>query len=813
MKKKRIIKIGVLIVVFLLAILISSFITNRGNDDARVDFGDPTLPRISFLVKGEELNHLQGYVNEMNVVAMRDSITPIEKNGNLQMRIEADGNKISEIFYDVYSMDGKEVYVSGKVKEFTQEKATLKLSKALKKTEMEAVLRVGLELKKGPVYFYTRIIRPTNLTVTECLEYARTFHESTFLGESNNDVVAKELSVDGSQDPHSFQHVTLASDLFNVTWRDLKPEILGTVEWSVQEANSVYTSLLATYQVNVTDDKSKVTLFNVREFYRVRYSEEGAYLQNFDRTIEQVFDADSTAFTKEGIHLGNVSSDIQVMQNKKETSIAFVTGNDLWSYDVTSNKIALVFSFANREGHDKRGQYEQHSVQIINQEQNGNLVFVVYGYMNRGRHEGEVGADIFYYDAENNTVQEKAFIPSDKSFMMAKQELGDMIYYHHKNSLLYILANHKLFQVDLEKSKQKILVENIKDGQYAISEDNHLLAYLENNSDNTKEEMIQVMNLKSGANYDVKSEKGQHIKPLGFIGEDFIYGLQKEEDQSKSITGDSILPMYEIRIVNKEGNVIKQYKEENIYIKEVEIVNDQVTLYRVKKADSQYVEVEPDYISSSDEEVEAKERVGLYYTEEKGNQSMIKINRGKLKNTVKILRPKQEPGNDVITMDKNETKIEDQFYVYALGSLRGIYQNAGEAIQKAELESGVVVSGRQSYVWQKGNRLLACELQIDDFKKKDKQSSLEAAEAYMKKFKGVKTDLTGSRLDQIFYVVNLGRPVIAIMEKDHAVLITGYDLEMVYYLDPDDGKEHSISISEMEDTMESNGNIYIGYLE
>ncbi len=813
MKKKRIIKTGVLTAIFLLAILISSLITNRGNDDARVDLGDPTLPRVSFLVKGEELNHLQGYVHEMNVAAMRDSITPIEKNGNLQMLIEADGNKISEIFYDVYSMDGKEVYASGKVKDFTQENATLKLSKALKKTEMEAVLRVGLELKKGPVYFYTRIIRPTGLAVTECLEHARTFHESTFLGKSNNDVVAKELSVDGTQDPHSFQHVTLSSDLFNVTWRDLKPEVSGTVEWSIQEANSVYTSLLATYQVNVVNDKSKADLFNVREFYRVRYSEEGAYLQNFDRTIEQVFDADPTSFAKDGIHLGNVSPDIQVVENKKETSIAFVTSRDLWAYDVAKNKIALVFSFANREGHDKRGQYAQHSVQIINQNQDGSLVFVVYGYMNRGSHEGEVGADIYYYDAKNNTVQEKAFIPSNKSFMMAKQELGDMIYYDHKNSLLYILANHQLLQADLEKSKQKILVENMKDGQYAISEDNHLLAYLESDSDDMKEETIKVMNLKNGTNYDVKPEKGEHIKPLGFIGEDFIYGLQKEEDQSKGITGDMILPMYEIRIVNKEGDVVKQYKEENIYIKGVEIVNDQVTLSRVKKADSQYVETEPDYISRSDEPVEVEERVGLYYTEDKGNQSMIKIKRGKLKNTVKILRPKQEHGNDVITLAQNETGLEEQFYVYALGTLRGIYPKAGEAIQKAEAESGVVISDRQSYIWQKGNRLLACETTIDDFKKKENQTSLEAAEAYMKKFKGVKTDLTGSRLDQIFYVVNLGRPVIAIMGKDHAVLITGYDLESVYYLDPDDGKEHSIYVSEMEDTMESHGNVYIGYLD
>lgn len=812
MKKKRIIKAGVLTVIFLLAILISSLITNRGNDDARVDLGDPTLPRVSFVVKGEEINHLQGYVNEMNIAAMRDTITPIERNGNLQMLIEPDGNDISEIFYDVYSMDGKEVYASGKVKDFTQENATLKLSKALKKTEMEAVLRVGLELKKGPVYFYTRIIRPTDLYVAQCLEHAKKFHDNTFAGKNDNDVVAKELMTDGSQDNHSYQHVTLSSDINNVTWGDMKPEIIGNVEWSVQEANSVYTSILATYQVSILGEKSKSDLFNVKEFYRVRYTGEDIYLQKFDRTMEQVFDGDASSFAKDGIRLGIVSPDIPVIKNEKETSIAFVTGRDLWSYDVEENKIALVFSFANREGHDARGQYAQHAVKIIDQDQEGNLVFAVYGYMNRGRHEGEVGADIYYYDKKNNTVQEKAFIPSNKSFMMAQEELGDMIYYNHENQMLYVLTNNQLLQADLEKNKQKILAENIQDGRYAISEDNHLLAFLEADSIGHRES-IKVMNLQDATEYYVKAEKEEHIKPLGFINGDFIYGLQREEDQSKLMTGDTILPMHEIRIVNSSGKVVKQYSEEGIYILDVLIVHDQVTINRVKKADGQYVETDPDYISCSEEKVEEEKSIGLYYTEERGNQSIIKINREKLKNTVKILRPKQEHSNGIITIDKNETDLEEQFYVYALGTLRGIYSKAGDAIQKADEDAGVVISDRQSYIWQKGNRLLACDTQIEDFKKEEGQTSLEACESYMEKFKGVKTDLTGSRLDQIFYVVNLGRPVIAIMEKDHAVLITGYDLESVYYIDPDDGKEHSVYVADMEANMETQGNIYIGYLD
>ena len=54
----------------------------------------------------------------------------------------------------------------------------------------------------------------------------------------------------------------------------------------------------------------------------------------------------------------------------------------------------------------------------------GNVTFAVYGYMNRGAHEGEVGAAIYYYQAEQNNIDEKAFIPSNKSAAVASEELG-----------------------------------------------------------------------------------------------------------------------------------------------------------------------------------------------------------------------------------------------------------------------------------------------------------------------------------------------------------------------------------------------------
>ena len=72
--KDRIIKIGVLTAVFIVAVIVFSFITNQGNSDMTVEMNAATFPTISFVTDGDEINHLVGYKDEMNIPAMRDTI-------------------------------------------------------------------------------------------------------------------------------------------------------------------------------------------------------------------------------------------------------------------------------------------------------------------------------------------------------------------------------------------------------------------------------------------------------------------------------------------------------------------------------------------------------------------------------------------------------------------------------------------------------------------------------------------------------------------------------------------------------------------
>ena len=143
--KRRVIKGVILGVIFIAALVISSFVLNRGVEDEIVDMGAASLPRISFVVDGRDVNTLFGYVDDMDVTAMRDTITPLEADGTLPMNLEADGREISRIQYEVYSLNGEETYKTDEVGEITQdEPMVLKLGDALSDSVQEAVLKVIL---------------------------------------------------------------------------------------------------------------------------------------------------------------------------------------------------------------------------------------------------------------------------------------------------------------------------------------------------------------------------------------------------------------------------------------------------------------------------------------------------------------------------------------------------------------------------------------------------------------------------------------------------------------------------------------------
>lgn len=810
--KKKLIKAGVLLVVFIAALVVSSFIINRGGRDRTADIGGPTLPRVWFMSGGEKLNTLPGYVREMDIPSMRDTLTPLEADGTLNMTVDTADTKVSRVKYAVCSMDGEEVYSEGETELSEEGGVLLNLSDGLDESVREAVLKITLTADEKPVNYYTRIARPDNITAGDCLGFAKEFHENA-LNKKNTEEMELRLEPGQESDNSTYQTVNIHSDITHIQWGSLDPKVAGEVSWSIKESNGVYTSVLAQYQVSCTDENGAAGAYNVEEFFRVRKAGDTFYLLNYNRDMQKVFSGSQEAFDEKGILLGIASGDIQYEANEEGTIAAFVQERDLWLYDREAGKLYQVFSFSDSEGSDERSRNDQHSVRIISMDDSGSLAFAVYGYMNRGAHEGEVGAGIYYFDIKENVVEEKAFIPSTKSSAVAEDELGKMVYYDHNDRMLYMLAEGTLYQVDLDENDQTVLAEGLTEEQYSVSGDGRLIAYQTDGQEEAAKE-VEVMDLTSASSYKVSAGDGERVRPLGFVNGDFIYGKMREADAGKTSSGEDVMPMYEVEIVNSKNEVQAAYSftDSGLYTTDVQIDGNMVTLNRARKDGEVYAPAEQEYITSNKERKEQTVTLETYSTDTMERQMRITFEDRKEDTETAQQKPLQLVSGEPLTISLSGGSGAEKFYVYGMGSLVGVYDRAGDAVQRAEETAGVVISSRQEYVWEKGNRDLAYSTDAGAFAKESGETSLAACERYMERYEARKIDFTGCTLDEMFYVISTGCPVIALTGGDHAVLLISYTMTDVTYADPDSGQTATVSVSQMEELTKQGGNTFVGYI-
>ncbi|RHQ54449.1 hypothetical protein DWY31_10495 [Dorea sp. AF24-7LB] len=804
--KKRIRDGIILAGVFIMAVLVFSYLTNKGDDSMTADLGSATFPQISFDCDGFGVNAVPGYAKQMNITEVRDTITPVLKN-KLDMELIPYDNKISSLEYKIYTLDGTECLHEDTVKNPGTD-VSLPLGSVSVLGE-ERVMEVILHLETGKdVYFYTRVAQTNETNMSACMDYIKAFHEATVDKNTDTDI-STALEADEESSNTSYGHVTIHSNYSQVTWGDLKPEIEGGERWSVKETTSTGTSVQLEYRVKCKGEKNKQDTYNVKEFFRVRYDKTArrVYLLDYDRTAEQVFDPSSKVLSAKGILLGITDADVPYLINKKGTIVSFVQADELWNYNKDRDELSLVFSFASTENNDARNLTSEHEIRLLTADKAGNITFAVCGYMNRGEHEGEVGIAIYYYDIEKNSVEEKVFVQTDQSYGITSQKLGKLIYYSEDNGELYLLNDGVLRKTDVNKNRSEELQTGLTEGKYVISGDSHLLAYCADEDFSR----ITILNLQNGKERTISAKNKEGVRPLGFIGGDFVYGRFHLSDVGKTAAGESTDPMYQVEIRSSKGEVVKKYSQKKIYVLDAKVEDNRIILEQAKKKNGTYIKTTEEYITNNEEKDESNIMLETYKTDLKGAQMRLTYADGISDKEPKLLRPKQvlfeKP--KVVNVQKAESK--EEYYVFGYGKLQEIYKQAGDAIQSADNYGGVVVDQNQEYIWQRGNRDLQYKISATSKPVEGLRSELNGGatpmEAISKIFGEDALDLSGCKAEQIAYVMNQGKPVIAVTENKKYVILIGYTETDVTYVEAKNGKSHTVSLEKMD--KKANGN-YIG---
>ena len=811
-KLKRYLQEAILLIaIFIISSTVFGYYTNRGKGSMTADMDRATLPQVSFSSNGYTINCVPGYVQEMETSSLRDTITPVA-NGKIEVELTPYDNEISSMQFKIFSLDGKEKLLEAEV-ESPGESVSVAMQDLTVIAE-ERVLEIVLKLAQGKsVYYYTRIVDDKDKHILEYLNYIKDFHENSLI-KMEGVGIGTAIEPDETGDNTTLQHVTIHSDYEHVTWGDLEPRVEGSERWMIKEVNSTYCSVQLQYQIRGKGEENEEDVYKVKEFVRIRYKPENkrVLLLDYDRTMEQIFDAAKKVLNEKGVLLGIANPDTPYMADKSGARVAFVQADELWYYDKKADELSLVFSFTSGEGKDDRNLTAQHQIKLLDIDKKGNFSFAVYGYMNRGEHEGEVGVAVYYYNAAEGCVEEKSFISTRKSYGHVALELGKLICYSVARDTMYVLTDGTLYQIEVGKGRMFELANDLKDGQYIISEDGTRMAYRSGKRQDASRE-VKVLTFASGKKRTVECEEGRNIVPLGFMDTDFVYGITRKEDEGTTLSGESIMPMYRIEIQSSKGKVVKTYESEGTYILSTQFDGNMITLNRAAKSGNVYNPIIEEYITYNEKVEESNITFSSYTTSLKQRQMRIIYGDGIENQEPKVLLPKQALFEKSRVFSFDEESKEEHYLVYGYGELQGITEKAGDAVIQANEYNGVVVSDRQEYIWERGNRDLRYAISGKSSLIEKMRKQLNAGTAPLDVVSqingGTGLDLTGCTPEELLYIINQDRPVIAMKNVNEAIILVGYTETRITYIDADDGERHTASLKEMEEMTEESGHTYI----
>ena len=841
--RKGLIKIVVLLGVFVLTVAAMGLFDHQGSVDMTLEMRPATLP-VVYLQQGDtRINALYGYSSEMDGMGMRDTITPLEQDLSLPVVVKTYQNQIEEVEYEVRSMDMERLVENGTVGKFSQKNGeagfTLQFQNILEE-ETEYVLVLTVHYSGKQAYYYTRIARASDYFIKESLEFVKNFHEQTF-DKEKSDSLATYLEPDNLGDNTTLQKVTIHSSLRQVSWADFKGERLEVPVPSIKEMGSSYNTVLLQYVLTSTGEYGEVEYYNVEEYYRVRYDQAigRMYLLNYERTMNQIFRGENGIVDNGRLMLGIRSLDVDFTANEQGNIIAFVQEGELWSYNSGSHKLSQIYTFRNPEGVSDRENNPQHQIEIMKVDETGSMDFVVYGYMNRGKHEGETGISVFHYDSVGNTIEEELFIPFDKSYEALKAEWGKLFYVSDGN-IFYLLAQDTLYQIDLYDKEAKQVMEGLKPGNYAVSEDGRYIAW-QDGQDKDRTEVLKIMDLEGEETREVRSSQGAYLKPIGFVESDFVYGAARPEDVAADIAGNARFPMYKVAIVDKDSKVVKEYQKGGFYISKAYVEHDTIFLDRVVRSENGFVNAEQDTIKN--QQLESSRKISIETSQSEQKQSQVQIvlgtEPGETVQKLQVVVPQELAVKESRTLKLDTGRQQENYFVYSGGRIVLSTASLTEAIVSADQHMGVVIGQEQKYVWKRGRKsvqpmigagtidvsgvsgnsaarcltyLLQAEeinIDVDDLISQGETPKQILTEA----LKGQKViDLTGCSVEQVLYYVNLGTPVFAMVNTE-AVLIVGYDEHNTLLYDPDLNVVRKMGRQDSNAMFEGAGNIFLGYLE
>ncbi len=798
---------------------------------------DSTFPVIHLKLGKFIVNTMHGYSSELDSGNIRESITPLDTTKTITVNISENALKIKKLDFKLYDLLNNKVLETNSLTAFDTDEnykiIKIKLSEILDtSTEYGLQITLTTNLSKK-INFYTRVkYYESDFFLKEKLEFVENFHQATFDGGKSFDII--NYLEPNAGDDSTFADVNINSSYQLITWGKLNPKILTNVVPVIKELNIETAAVEQKYYVQAKTSTGTETYF-IKEFYRIRYSGNRMYLLNFKRTMEALFNPEFISIKKNELKIGiSNATSLEILSSDKNRKFAFVRNGSLWYYNMPDNKLHKVFSYENKKNdlqNLETANFGEHDIKLLKLGNDGTISFLVYGYINSGDYEGRVGIVLYDYIPEDNRILERVYIPLSTTFEQLKQDLGEFCYVNNKN-IFYFSLNDVVYAYNISSKRYELLTEDAAKDNFVMLKEAKCFVW--SNAANSKyANNITILNLDTANSLVVSSKKKQSIIVLGTIDSNIVYGYVKNKDIYESTGGEIVRPAYKLVISDCDGNILREYKNKNIYVIGATVDNNVIRLTRVKKVNGKFKPTANDDIMNQKTSKKPSINITTRVTEKALTEKYI--------STGYML--KQKPSVDateyIMVADnttlhlKNTGSNSEKYYVYAYGGITASMANPSEAIQLADEQMGVVMDNKSHIVWERGGKYISKELSNITYPSNSPSSIksctnmlLQAAQqtisinelegqsiiSMLSKYLEQPVNLTGCTLDEVLYFVSNEKPVIGMLNNSHAVLITAYTSSTVTWMDPATMHSKTMPLANAENMFKNAGYVFVSYI-
>ena len=797
------------------------------------------LPTIALHSDGVTVSCLYGYTSAIDMYSIRENMVVVESSQTMELLIDENGTDVRKLHYEVHDVNTQEEIAEGTINAFDydkeQKKARIKISNKMEAGKEYAVEVMLVDSESRRIYYYFRIKYYNDSFFAEKTEFIRNFSQWAMEKEIDTVIPFLESTYRGAGS--TYAHVDINDSYYMVCWGDLEPELLTEPLLTMTEVyNNIATGTLQ-YLVEL-DTGSGREQYYVKEKFRVTVTDAAQYLLNYERTMEAVFDEKLASLSQNQFKLG-VTNDtgLALLTNADASMLAFVRNKELWHYNLAENKLCRVFSYRKENEVENGLSCDQYDVRILKMYENGDVSFLVYGYMGRGEYEGKTGILLYRYYRGEERIEEQLYLPVGESYQKIKEELGSFSYMNEYDQFFF-MAYETMFSYNLTTKELSVISDCAIESSVAFFQDSAYVCWQEDDN------RLQLLHLETGEREELVAEEGEFLRVLGKINENIICSYGLRSDCMIKGDGSTLYPAYAVRILDKNLQEKKSYQKEGIYVAEAEVTTNSIRLRRVEKtAKGGYAEAADDYILNSMEEETKPVVLDSRITELMFQEYYIDLPSTYEMKEIPV--PETVPYT-ILSEDKTVRiteleNTEEEYMVYSFGEIAGISSDCAEAVRLADRSGvvGTVINEKGRVIWERGVKYSSYVLEerSGSSTKASGLTSRQEAVRMMASYMGVELEtsgllpeqsvkefleettgqrvlsLSGASLDEVLYFVFRGAPVYAMKNASEAVVITGYNTGSITVYEPEKGTYRTWSVKEAETIFEEAGNIFLSYLQ